>query len=107
MDNPEDMVILARNGVCSPIIPVSTPQVKKLADYLRERGYAVTALPAPIAKTSRIRVSIHAGNTEEEIDAFANELLAWAERQRAPLYKGGAIGSARVGESFVEARAKL
>jgi len=32
----------------------------------------------------RIHVIIHAGNTEEEIDLFLRELLAWAEQQESP-----------------------
>ncbi|KAF8553211.1 8-amino-7-oxononanoate synthase [Imleria badia] len=96
-------------GLCSPVIPVHTPSVRRLEKYLWERGYAVRALVYPIAKSSRIRVSLHAGNTEEEIDAFINELLAWAERQESVFsVTGSASGSAGVGELYyAEVRAKL
>jgi 8-amino-7-oxononanoate synthase len=55
----------------------------------------------------RIRVIIHARNTQEEIDSFANELLAWAERQeRASLPIRSASSSVAAGK-YAEARAKL
>jgi len=57
----------------------------------------------------RIRVIIHAGNTEEEIDSFTYELLTWAERQgRVSSLAGSASGSAGMGAApRAEARAKL
>ncbi|KAF8438893.1 8-amino-7-oxononanoate synthase [Boletus edulis BED1] len=92
----------------SPIIPVYTPRARSLADYLLERGYAVSPLTYPVVRRPRIRISIHASNTEEQIDAFVNELLAWAERQERvfPL-AGNTNSNAEVGKSSAEERAKL
>lgn len=107
------MVGVSRRGLCSPVIPVFTPYARRLADYLLQRGYPVVPMTYPVVEKERprIRVIIHAGNTEEEIDSFTYELLAWAERQerqeRAPPPTGSAIGSAGAGMSYVEARAKL
>lgn len=85
-----------------------TSSVRRLEKYLWERGYAVRGLLYPIAKSSRIRVSVHAGNTEKEIDAFVNELVAWAERQASVfLAPGSGITGAGGQEAYAEVRAKL
>lgn len=82
------------HALYSPIIPVFTPRVEKLADHLLQKGYAVTPITYPFVKQPRIRVIIHARNTEEEIDAFINELLTWAEGQMCESAStGGANGS--------------
>ncbi|KAG9311546.1 8-amino-7-oxononanoate synthase [Chiua virens] len=65
-------------GLCSPIIPVFTPHARRLTDYLLQRGYAAAAVTYPIVRQPRIRVTVHAGNTEEEIDALVNHIVAWA-----------------------------
>ena len=102
------MAAFSDPGLCSPVIPVFTPGARRLADYLIEKGYAASPVSYPVVKSSRIRISIHAGNTEEEIDSFTSELLAWAEGQeRISSTTGSASGSLRAGESSAAARAKL
>ena len=96
-------------ALCSPVIPVFTPRARKLADYLLQRGYAVTPMTYPVVKQPRIRVIIHARNTEEEIDAFVSELLTWAKRQVQEFAPMNDIvsGSTGGGESYAEVRARL
>lgn len=90
----------------SPIIPVYTSRARSLADYLLERGYAVSPLTYPVVKMPRIRISIHASNTEAQIDSLIKELLAWAEPQRGVLLTARNV-NAGAGETGVEARARL
>lgn len=92
----------------SPIVPVYTPLARNLADYLLERGYAVSPLTYPVVKIPRIRISIHVSNTEQQIDSFINELLAWVELQQSVFsHTGSASSDAGAGEWGVEAKARL
>ncbi|KAF9240438.1 8-amino-7-oxononanoate synthase [Melanogaster broomeanus] len=69
------------SSLCSPIIPIFTPLVRNLADYLLKKGYAVRPITHPIVKRPRIRMIIHARNTEEDIDSFVNALVQWTTTQ--------------------------
>lgn len=103
LDKSDAIVVIPDHGLCSPIIPVFTPKASELAEHLLQRGYGVSPLTYPVVKRPRIRVIIHAMNTEEQIDSFINELLVWAKRQET-VYVGGSAGA---GGSSVVARAKL
>ncbi|KAF8438918.1 8-amino-7-oxononanoate synthase [Boletus edulis BED1] len=108
LDKSNEMIEVSYRGLCSPIIPVFTPRARSLTEYLLQRGYAVTSISYPATKTARIRVAIHARNTEEEIDSLVNELLAWAGQQESvSSHTRGIIGTARTGESHMRTRAKL
>ncbi|KAI0788146.1 PLP-dependent transferase [Fomes fomentarius] len=72
--------------VFSPIFPLISHSPKDLEEFLKPRGYAVTAIPYPTVPKGeeRIRVAVHAANTEEELDEFIRCLLEWVDnRQRA------------------------
>jgi len=89
---------------------VFTPWARKLADYLLQRGYPVVPMTYPVVEKerSRIRVIIHAGNTEEEVDSFTSELLTWAAQQKSVSSTvGSASGSAGAGALYAQARSKL
>jgi len=111
LDNPDATVVISDRDLCSPIIPVFTPWARRLADYLLQRGYPVVPMTYPVVakERPRIRVIIHAGNTEVEIDSFIYELLTWAERQGrvSPSIGIATSGSVGAGASHAEARAKL
>ncbi|KAF8555764.1 8-amino-7-oxononanoate synthase [Imleria badia] len=107
VDKPDAMAAFSDPCLCSPVILVFAPEARKLADYLIEKGYATTAISYPAVKSSRIRISIHAGNTEEEIDSLANELLTWAVRQERVSSTTGSAGCEGVGLPYAMARAKL
>ncbi|KAG8216602.1 8-amino-7-oxononanoate synthase [Butyriboletus roseoflavus] len=101
-------VSVSDHGLCSPVIPIFTPYAARLADYLLQRGYAVSPITFPVVKRPRIRVIIHAGNTVEEIDSFIDELLTWAGRRQSVFSLTKIVsGSAGMGESYAEARARL
>ena len=55
------------------------PHFKFQKDFLRPFGYAVTAIPYPTVPKGeeRIRVVLHATNTEEELDQFVTRMLQW------------------------------
>lgn len=109
LDKSDATVAVFDHGLCSPIIPVFSPCATRLADYLLERGYAVVPMTYPVVEKDRprIRVIIHAGNTEEEIDSFVNQLLAWAKQETvfSPTSRIG--GSAGMRESHIVARPRL
>ncbi|KAF8841080.1 8-amino-7-oxononanoate synthase [Paxillus ammoniavirescens] len=69
------------SGLYSPVIPIFTPLAQNLADYLLGKGYGVSAMTFPVVNRPRIRMIIHARNTEYDIDSFLNELMQWAARQ--------------------------
>ncbi|KAJ7112799.1 PLP-dependent transferase [Mycena crocata] len=66
----------------SPIFPIRVCASVELADYLRRAGYAATPLTHPLVPRGkeRIRVCVHAGNTEEELMQFVRVLVAWGEK---------------------------
>ncbi|KIJ65414.1 hypothetical protein HYDPIDRAFT_174881 [Hydnomerulius pinastri MD-312] len=70
--------------VQSPIIPILSPLAMELADFLRTKGYGASYISIPIAPSPRIRMIVHARNTEEEIDTFAGILVQWAKDQVVP-----------------------
>ncbi|KAK2068055.1 hypothetical protein P8C59_002727 [Phyllachora maydis] len=68
----------------SPIIPVLTPRARSLARYCQERGYLVRAIVAPTvpAGQERIRICVHAGNTEEQVDGLGKVIAGWIGEQK-------------------------
>ncbi|KAF9244940.1 8-amino-7-oxononanoate synthase [Melanogaster broomeanus] len=95
------------SGLCSPIIGISTPLVRNLADFLLKKGYAVTPFTHPIVRRPKIRVVIHAHNTEEEIDSFVNALVQWSTMQGqdgVPAVVGSGMGADR---QYMKGRARL
>ncbi|KAI0788135.1 pyridoxal phosphate-dependent transferase [Fomes fomentarius] len=90
--------------VFSPIFPLISHSPRSLEDFLRPFGYAVTAIPYPTVPRGeeRIRVVLHASNTEEELDQFVTRVLQWvtsvmdaAERRN----EGGAAATAATGNA--------
>ena len=61
------------------------PWARRLADYLLQRGYPVVPMTYPGVEKEwpRIRVIIHPGNTEEEINSFTYELKEHPHPQEA------------------------
>jgi 8-amino-7-oxononanoate synthase len=63
----------------SPIFAVQTADPKPLAKFLQDRGMMVRAVVPPTVPegTSRVRVCLHAGNTEDEIHDLVKSLEMW------------------------------
>ncbi|RPD54331.1 PLP-dependent transferase [Lentinus tigrinus ALCF2SS1-7] len=72
LDFPSDIV--------SPIFPILTSAPISLAKFLRDLGYAARPVPYPVVPRGqeRIRVVIHARNTEEELEELIARLLEWS-----------------------------
>lgn len=78
----------------SPVIPLLTPHAVELADHLVGCGYNAAAVTYPAVKVSRVRIIVHAGNTEEEVDRFVEQVVEWATAKMQTI---GQVGK-RVGE---------
>ena len=64
-----------------PIFPIVVPgqNSRSLAAYIKGRGFGVNALSAPIVPPGgeRIRICVHAENTELELDGLASAIEDW------------------------------
>lgn len=74
---------LNSRGFISPIFAIFSPDVVALQKYLNGKGYAARALAPPAVPRGkeRLRVVIHAGNSEEQIKWFVKALREWALAQ--------------------------
>ncbi|KAF9240439.1 8-amino-7-oxononanoate synthase [Melanogaster broomeanus] len=95
------------SGLCSPIIAIFTPHAQNLADYLLNKGYGVTPMTYPIVKRPRIRMIIHARNTEEDIDSFVNLLVQWTMKQGQDAVSPVVRRSVGADTQYMKARARL
>lgn len=78
----------------SQIVPLLTPHPRALSQYLREHfGILARPITHPTVPKGegRVRVCVHANNTEEEIDHLLNGVIAWIQ-------SFGQQGSANGGE---------
>ncbi|KAJ5670549.1 8-amino-7-oxononanoate synthase [Penicillium maclennaniae] len=67
----------------SPIFSIRTSQPRLLASHCRMHGYIARAIMAPTVPEGkeRVRVCLHAGNTEEEIDGLVDLVQRWLDSQ--------------------------
>lgn len=65
----------------SPIFSLRTEEPRKLASACQEAGYVVRAIMPPTVPegSQRVRVCLHAGNTEEEIDGLVRTIQSWLD----------------------------
>jgi 7-keto-8-aminopelargonate synthetase-like enzyme len=64
-------------GSETPIIPVKTGNLRntmRVANYLREKGIFAPAIRPPTVKEARIRISITAKHTDEDIERLIDVL---------------------------------
>ena len=63
----------------SPILPLHTPQALELAAHLQKHGCIARAVRFPtVAKgTERVRICVHAHNTDTDIERLLQALHAW------------------------------
>jgi 8-amino-7-oxononanoate synthase len=66
----------------SPIISLRTSQPRELASLCQANGFVVRAIMPPTIPEGkeRVRVCLHAGNTEAEIDGLARVIQSWLEQ---------------------------
>ncbi|KAJ6113413.1 Pyridoxal phosphate-dependent transferase major region subdomain 2 [Penicillium sp. IBT 18751x] len=67
----------------SPIFSIRTSQPRLLASHCRMHGYIARAIMSPTVPEGkeRVRVCLHAGNTEEEIDGLVDLVQKWLDSQ--------------------------
>ncbi|KAF9536870.1 PLP-dependent transferase, partial [Agrocybe pediades] len=65
----------------SPIIPVLTPHPRPLSAYLLALGMNARPITWPTVPKGkdRVRVCLHAGNTQEDLDKLIQGIISWAE----------------------------
>lgn len=65
----------------SPIIPVFTPQPRSLASHCQTQGLMVRPIVAPTVPhgTERVRVCLHAGNTDLEVEKLVAAIGEWVD----------------------------
>jgi 7-keto-8-aminopelargonate synthetase-like enzyme len=84
---PSDVVRLPWNEtpLFTPIIPLLSPFARPLALYLQERGFLVRPITHPTVPKGqdRVRVCLHANNTEDEISALLDCIQTWIRRDNA------------------------
>lgn len=63
----------------SPILPILTAAPKPLARYLQQHGFLVRAITYPTVPrgSERVRICLHANNTEDELAGLAERLRLW------------------------------
>lgn len=69
-------------GFASPMHPLSTPAATTLMHHLRSLGYSALAIKYPVVPKGmdRLRVCMHGGNTEKEMDQFIGVVVEWAKK---------------------------
>lgn len=87
---PPDLVFLPAHlqgedpsELFAPIIPVMTPLPRPLSTYLRTLGLNARPITWPTVPKGkdRVRVCLHAGNTQEDVDRLVNGIVSWARRE--------------------------
>lgn len=65
----------------SPIFSLRTSQPRQLASACQEAGYIIRAIMPPTIPegSERVRLCLHAGNTEEEIDGLVRTIQSWLD----------------------------
>lgn len=78
---PSDVIRLPWNEtpLFTPIIPLLSPFAKPLALYLQEHGFLVRPITHPTVPKGRdrVRVCLHANNTEDEIRTLLERVQSW------------------------------
>lgn len=66
----------------SPIISLRTSHPRQLASACQQDGFIVRAIMPPTIPEGRerVRVCLHAGNTEAQIDGLVRTIQAWLDK---------------------------
>ncbi|KAF4556262.1 Aminotransferase class I and II-like protein 7 [Elsinoe fawcettii] len=92
----------------SPIFSVQTSDPRGLAGWCQSRGYVVRPIVPPTVPkgAERVRVCLHAGNSEGEIRGLVREVMAWC-RQTLSKRTSQCVGEVKTVGNGEEVRAKL
>jgi 8-amino-7-oxononanoate synthase len=82
-----DFEVASATGPIVPLIVGDSGRAVAWADRLQEMGHLVAAIRPPTVPkgTSRLRISLTAAHTEEDVDALVRDLAATAGRVSSPL----------------------
>ncbi|KIO34694.1 hypothetical protein M407DRAFT_210007 [Tulasnella calospora MUT 4182] len=74
------LVVQLPDHPASPIIPLLTTEPRPLASYLQKKGYLARPITWPTVPKGqdRVRICIHAGNTEMEVIGLVDAIAQWA-----------------------------
>jgi 8-amino-7-oxononanoate synthase len=90
---PSSILTIPSECPRSPIFALLTSQPRELAKHCQDAGFVVRAVVPPTVPegTERVRVCLHAGNTEAEIAGLVSRVQEWADNQGKlnPEYIGG------------------
>ncbi len=64
----------------SPIVPLFTASARELAACCQQHGFLLRPIVAPTVPTGtdRVRLCLHAGNTDDEVDGLCRVIEKWA-----------------------------
>ena len=84
---PNDLLTIPTECPKSPIFALLTPHPRELAKYCQDAGFVVRAVVPPTVPrgTERVRVCLHAGNTEAEISSLVDRVQEWVDGRTAAL----------------------
>jgi 8-amino-7-oxononanoate synthase len=82
---PNDLLTIPLECPKSPIFALLTPHPRELAKYCQDAGFVVRAVVPPTVPkgTERVRVCLHAGNTEAEISSLVDRVQEWVDDRSA------------------------
>jgi len=91
-----DMLTVPSECPHSPIFALLTQHPRSLAKHCQDQGFVVRAVVPPTVPmgTERVRVCLHAGNKEGEIDRLVACVGAWVELQTQAKESGRRIVTA-------------
>ena len=78
---PSGLLTIPAECPKSPIFALLTPHPRELAKYCQDAGFVVRAVVPPTVPrgTERVRVCLHAGNTEVEICSLVDRVQKWVD----------------------------
>ena len=80
---PPHLLDLSDSSLLSPIIPILTSAPRPLSAHLRELGLNARPITWPTVPKGkdRVRVCLHAGNTQNDIDRLIGGVESWAKKE--------------------------
>ncbi|KAF8529575.1 aminotransferase [Hysterangium stoloniferum] len=87
---PSKEDVTAQPVLISPIFPILSSKVVSLEEYLCKHGHRVLAVAFPVVPrgSERLRVTIHAGNSQKEMWDFVWLIRNWALREMEIMASG-------------------
>ncbi|KAG6185450.1 hypothetical protein E4U27_000506 [Claviceps purpurea] len=80
---PVRLLRVPTEAPASPIVPLFSDRARSLARYCQGRGFMARAIVAPTVKkgTDRVRLCLHAGNTEDDVRGLCLAVESWLREE--------------------------